>query len=76
MKPYSEDLRKKFVAAVERGMIKFESARLLDVSSSSVERYARIVSHRGDGDRTLGGQRRRCMGFFNHCGYRPQVQFL
>jgi transposase len=39
MKSYSEDLRKKIVAAVERGMSKPETARLFGVSLSSVERY-------------------------------------
>ena len=41
MKAYSEDLRKKIVAALERGMPKTQAARLFDVSFSSVKRYAR-----------------------------------
>ncbi len=42
MRAYSEDLRKKIVAAIERrGMSKAEAARLFDVSLSSVKRYAR-----------------------------------
>ena len=47
MKPYSEDLRKKIVSAIERGMPKAQAARLFDVSLSSVKRYARIAA-RGD----------------------------
>jgi transposase len=43
MKAYSEDLRKKIVAAVERGMSKAQAARLFDVSLSSVKRYSRIA---------------------------------
>ncbi len=43
MRAYSEDLRKKIVAAVERGMPKAHAARLFDVSLSSVKRYARSV---------------------------------
>jgi transposase len=43
MKAYSEDLRKKIVAALERGMPKTQAARLFDVSLSSVKRYARTV---------------------------------
>ncbi len=44
MKSYSEDLRRKIVAAVEqRGMSKTEAARLFDVSLSSVKRYSRIA---------------------------------
>ena len=39
MKSYSEDLRKKIVAAVQRGMSKSEAARLFGVSLSSVKRY-------------------------------------
>ena len=45
MRAYSEDLRKKIVAAIEqRGMPKAQAARLFDVSLSSVKRYARIAS--------------------------------
>ena len=43
MRAYSEDLRKKIVAAIEWGMSKAEAARLFDVSLSSVKRYARTV---------------------------------
>ncbi len=39
MKPYSEDLRTRIVAALEGGMSKSEAARLFDVSLSSVKRY-------------------------------------
>jgi transposase len=42
MRAYSEDLRKKIVAALEqRGMSKAETARTFSVSLSSVKRYAR-----------------------------------
>ena len=44
MKSYSEDLRKKIVAAVQRGMSKSEAARLFGVSLSSVKRYAGMAS--------------------------------
>src|SRR5215213_4119499 len=44
MRAYSEDLRKKIVTAIERGMSKAQAARLFDVSLSSVKRYARIAS--------------------------------
>ncbi len=40
MNGYSEDLRWKIVAAVERGMPKAQAARTFDVSLSSVKRYA------------------------------------
>jgi transposase len=43
MRAYSEDLRKKIVAAIERGMSKAEAARTFSVSLSSVKRYARTV---------------------------------
>jgi transposase len=43
MKAYSEDLRKKIVAAIERGMPKAQVARTFDVSLSSVKRYVRSV---------------------------------
>ena len=39
MKAYSEDLRKKIVEAVERGMPKIEAARTFGVGISSVKRY-------------------------------------
>jgi transposase len=40
MKAYSEDLRRKIVDAVERGMPKAEAARTFGVGISSVKRYA------------------------------------
>ena len=43
MKPYSEDLRKSIVRAVEDGMTKSAAARFFGVSLSSVKRYARIA---------------------------------
>jgi transposase len=44
MKPYSEDLRRSIVRAVEvGGMSKSAAARLFGVSLSSVKRYARIA---------------------------------
>ena len=54
MKSYSEDLRHKIVAAVERGMPKTQAARLFDVSLSSVKRYSRMAR---DGD-SLAPKRR------------------
>ena len=39
MNPYSEDLRKKIVDAVERGMPKTEAAKTFGVGISSVKRY-------------------------------------
>ena len=47
MKAYYEDLRKKIVASVERGMSKAQAARLFDVSLSSVKRYSRTASQGG-----------------------------
>ena len=44
MKPYSEDLRTRIVAAVEGGMSKSEAARVFNVSLSSVKRYSRLVA--------------------------------
>lgn len=46
MKAYSEDLRQKIVAALERGTPKAQAARLFDVSLSSVKRYARKARRR------------------------------
>ena len=40
MKAYSEDLRRKIVDAVERGMPKAEAARTFGVGISTVKRYA------------------------------------
>jgi transposase len=39
MNAYSEDLRKKIVEAVERGMAKVEAAKTFGVGISSVKRY-------------------------------------
>jgi transposase len=47
MKAYSEDLRKKIVSAIERGMPKAQAARLFDVSLSSVKRYSRTAGEGG-----------------------------
>jgi transposase len=47
MRAYSEDLRKKIVAATERGTSKAQVARLFDVSLSSVKRYTRIARQGG-----------------------------
>jgi transposase len=44
MKPYSEDLRTRIVAAVEGGMPKTQAARTFDVSLSSVKRYCRLAA--------------------------------
>ena len=44
MKPYSEDLRRRIVAAVEGGMPKSQAARLFDVSTSSVKRHSRLAA--------------------------------
>lgn len=46
MKPYSEDLRRRIVAALEGGMSKSEAARLFDVSLSSVKRYWRLAAQK------------------------------
>jgi transposase len=43
MKPYSEDLRRRIVQAVEGGTSKSAAARLFGVSLSSVKRYSRIA---------------------------------
>ncbi len=43
IKPYSEDLRRSIVRAVEDGMPRLAAARLFGVSLSSVKRYLRIA---------------------------------
>ena len=43
MNAYSEDLREKFVEALERGMSKSQAARTFSVSLSSVKRYAKLA---------------------------------
>jgi transposase len=40
MKAYSEDLRRKIVVAIERGMPKAQAARTFGVGVSTVKRYA------------------------------------
>lgn len=47
MRAYSEDLRKKIVVAIERGMSKAQAARIFDVSLSSVKRYSRTAKQGG-----------------------------
>jgi len=43
MNAYSEDLRKKIIEALRRGMTKSEAARSFGVSRSSVKRYAKLA---------------------------------
>jgi transposase len=43
MNAYSEDLRKKIIEALRRGMNKSEAARAFSVSRSSVKRYAKLA---------------------------------
>jgi len=47
MKAYSEDLRRKIVDAIERGMPKAQAARTFGVGVSTVKRYA-IRAQRGE----------------------------
>jgi transposase len=54
MNAYSEDLRKKIVEALRRGMTKSEAARSFGVSRSSVKRYAKLA----DEGRTLAPKKR------------------
>ena len=54
MNPYSEDLRKKIVQALHRGMGKSEAARTFSVSLSSVKRYAKMA----DQGRSLAPKKR------------------
>ncbi len=44
MRPYSEDLRLKIVAAVDGGMPKTQAARTFGVDLSSVKRYCRLAA--------------------------------
>ncbi|HZY56719.1 MAG TPA: helix-turn-helix domain-containing protein [Rubrobacteraceae bacterium] len=46
MNAYSEDLRRKIVEAVERGMPKIEAARAFGVGISSVKRYVATYRER------------------------------
>jgi transposase len=55
MNAYSEDLRKKIVQALRRGMTKSEAARTFGVSRSSVKRYAKLAE---EGRRPLAPKKR------------------
>ena len=57
MKPYSEDLRKSIVRAVEDRMTKSSAARFFGVSLSSVKRYVRIAHRVGSLAPRKGGGR-------------------
>ena len=43
MKAYSEDLRRKVLDVIERGLNKSEAARLFRASLSSVKRYVKMA---------------------------------
>jgi transposase len=58
MRAYSEDLRRKIVEALERGMSKAQAARLFGVSLSSVKRYSRIAQQGGSLTPKKGSGRR------------------
>jgi transposase len=57
MKPYSEDLRRSIVRAVEGGTSKSAAARLFGVSLSSVKRYLRIANRGASLEPRKGGGR-------------------
>src|SRR5215217_5806678 len=57
MKPYSEDLRRSIVRAVEGGTSKSAAAHLFGVSLSSVKRYLRIAQRRASLAPRKGGGR-------------------
>ena len=48
MKAYSIDLRRKIVAAIERGMPKAQAARTFALGISTVKRYATKKAQRGE----------------------------
>jgi len=50
MRAYSEDLRKKVVEAVKRGMKKSEAPYTFGLSLSSVKRYVRVVQLRAEAE--------------------------
>jgi len=63
MKPYSEDLRARIVAAaVEGGMPKAEAARLFSVSLSSAKRYCSLAARDAPLAPRKGGGRPRKAG--------------
>jgi transposase len=62
MRAYSEDLRKKIVEALHRGMGKSEATRTFGVSLSSVKRYAKIVREGGSLAPKKGSGRPRKIG--------------
>jgi transposase len=58
MKPYSEDLRRRIVKALqEGGLSKPAAARLFDVSLSSVKRYAKTANRGASLEPRKGGGR-------------------
>jgi transposase len=57
MKPYSEDLRRRIVRAVQDGMSKSSAACLFGVSLSSVKRYLRVAKRRASLAPRKGGGR-------------------
>ena len=48
MKPYSKDLRLKVLAAVDRGMLRIEVAKVFGVSAPTIRRYLRLRRETGD----------------------------
>ncbi len=48
MRPYSKDLRLRVLAAVDRGMLRKEVARVFGVSGPTIRRYLRLRRETGD----------------------------
>ena len=48
MKPYSKDLRLRVLAALDRGMLRKEVARVFGVSEPTIRRYLRLRRETGD----------------------------
>jgi transposase len=56
--PYSLDLRQRVVAAFRSGTSRAETAKLFDVSESSVQRWARLKRETGsEAAKPMGGKR-------------------
>lgn len=48
MKPYSIDLRKRVLSALDKGMSRTEAIKTFEVSESSIKRWVRIQKSTGD----------------------------
>lgn len=75
MRPYSEDLRHRILAAVDAGMSKCQAARVFGVSRSTIKRYAQQRRETGHlAPKSTARPRSLLIGSDQHAALRAQLE--